>query len=49
MKTLMIPLEENEYKQLIKAKGGKTWKQFLFECIKERSGKDEDIQKGKDV
>lgn len=33
MKTLNIPLEDKEYKQLEKAKGNKTWKEFILSLI----------------
>lgn len=34
MKTLNIPLEEKEYKELEKSKGGKTWREFILTLIK---------------
>ena len=34
MKTLNIPLEDKEYKALSKAKGNKTWHNFIMELAK---------------
>ena len=33
MKTLNIPLEDNEHKALSKLKGNKTWREFLLKLI----------------
>jgi len=33
MKTLNIPLEDKEYKELKKIKGEKTWKKFILDLI----------------
>lgn len=34
MKTLNIPLEDEEYRKLLEAKGKLTWKQLLMRSIK---------------
>jgi len=31
MKTILVHLEEKEYKELCKKKGDKTWKEYLME------------------
>ena len=36
MKTLNIPLEDKEYKELEKLKGNFTWRGFLMNLIKEK-------------
>ena len=38
MKTLNIPLEDKEYKDLEKVKGELTWHQFILKIIKEKNG-----------
>ena len=45
MKTLMIPLEDSEYKTLVKAKGERTWKQYLFDRMERRE--DENNKQGR--
>lgn len=39
MKTLHIPLEDSEFKQLEKIKGELTWREFMIKLIKEHSPK----------
>jgi len=34
MKTLNIPLDDEEFKKLEKAKGNLTWKEFILDLIK---------------
>ena len=31
MKTLNVPLDDQEFEELLKKKGNRTWKEFLFE------------------
>jgi len=48
MKTLHIPLEDKDYKALIKAKKDKTWHEFLIEVARKINGyseKEENILK----
>jgi hypothetical protein len=44
MKTLLIPLEDNEYERLLKVKRrkGLTWKQLLMSLCDDESEDDED-------
>lgn len=34
MKTINVPLEDNEHNLLLKAKGGKSWHDFVMELTK---------------
>jgi len=34
MKTLHIPLDDEDYKKLEKAKGDLTWKEFVLQLVK---------------
>jgi predicted CopG family antitoxin len=34
LKTLNIPLEDQEYAKLTKVKGDKTWRDFIMELLK---------------
>ena len=41
MRTLNIPLEEEEYKKLLNAKGDISWKEFILQrCIKDINEKE---------
>lgn len=44
MKEIRITLEDKEYKQVLKVKGGKTWKQHLMRGVGE-DGSNNNIKK----
>ena len=39
MKTVHIPMDDEDYEKLIKAKGGKSWLEFIMPLTRTKNGK----------